>query len=97
EVIGFVNDLVKSSKPFAQQMGAEPVLEEIEATNSILVAAQPVQFAIIDQLVRTLDTKQEGSRPPLRILRLRTTDAVNIAQVLQQSYSQRPPDQRATQ
>jgi type II secretion system protein D len=97
EVISFVADLVKSARPFALEIGAEPVMEEVEATNSILVAAQPAQFAIIDQLVRTMDTKREGTRPPLRILRLRTTDAVNIAQVLQQSYAQRPAEQRVQQ
>lgn len=94
EVIQFMDDLLRSSKPFMAQGGADPVLEPVEATNTILVAAQPAQFTIIDQLIRSLDTKREGDRPPLRILRLRTTDATNIAQVLSQSYNSRPMDQK---
>lgn len=94
EAIAFLNDLVRGSKPFVAQAGPEPVFEPIEATNSILVAAQPVQFAVIEQLVKALDTRQGAERPPLRILKLKTTEAVSIAQVLTQSYSQRSPEQR---
>src|SRR5690606_19667727 len=41
--------------------------------------------------------QQTAERPPLRILRLRTTDAANLATVLMQSYQQRPPELRARQ
>jgi len=95
DVVGFLNQMLESSRPFSAHSGPDPVFEAIEATNSILVAAQPSQFAVIEHLVRSLDSRQTSERPPLRILRLRTTDAANIAQVLNSTYSQRPAEQRA--
>ncbi|MEO0512610.1 MAG: secretin N-terminal domain-containing protein [Planctomycetota bacterium] len=95
DVIAFLEDLSESSRAFTRGGGPEPVFEPIEATNSLLVAAQPAQFAIIEQLVRTVDNQETSERPPLRILRLRSTDAQNLAQILNQSYAQRSSDERA--
>lgn len=94
EVIGFLEELVDASDSLRVGGGPRPVFEPIETTNSIMVAAQPDQFAIIEQLVRSLDAQQASERPPLRILRLRSTEAVNLAQVLNRSYAQRPVDER---
>ncbi len=94
EVIGFLEELVEASDSLRIGGGPRPVFEPIETTNSIMVAAQPEQFAIIEQLVRSLDAQQTGDRPPLRILRLRSTEAGNLAQVLNRSYQQRPVDER---
>jgi type II secretory pathway component GspD/PulD (secretin) len=71
------------------------VFEPIESTNSIMAAAQPDQFPVIEALVRSLDNRQTADRPPLRILRLRSTNANDIAQVLDRSYSRRPAEERA--
>lgn len=95
EVIEFLDDLVKSTKSFRAGGGAEPVFEAIEATNTLLVAAQPGQFAIIESLVRGLDNSKTAERPPLRILTLRTTDSIEMARVLQESYNARPAEDRA--
>lgn len=95
EVVTFLADMLRGSKPFINMGGADPVFEPIEATNSVLVASQPQQFAVIDQLVKSLDSRRAADRPPLRILKLRTTEAVNIAQVLNQSYAARSPEEKA--
>jgi type II secretion system protein D len=95
DVIEFLRDLVSSSSSLRQQGGPEPVFEAIESTNTILAAAVPSQFGIIEQLVSDLDRQQSAGRQPLRILRLRTTEANNIAQMLQESYQRRTPEERA--
>jgi type II secretion system protein D len=97
EVVEFIRDLVKSSKSMQLNAGPEPVIEPIEATNSLLVAAQAGQFAVIESLVRNLDAARDTERPPIRILRVRTSDAANLAQVLQASYSQRPAEMKRKQ
>jgi type II secretion system protein D len=96
-VAAFLTDLVKSSESFRARSGPDPVIEAIEATNSLLVAAQNPQFAVIEQLVRSLDTRQGSERMPLRILRLRATDAANVASVLQQSFDRRSLEQKIKQ
>ena len=95
DVIEFLRDIVGSSASLRQQGSPEPVFEAIESTNSILAAAVPAQFGIIEQLVRDLDRQQSAGRQPLSILRLRTTEASSIASMLQQSYQQRTPEERA--
>lgn len=94
EVIEFLRDMVESSEALQVDGGPKPVFEAIESTNSIMVAAQPAQFRIIESLIRSLDNQQSVDRPPLRIIRLRSTDAGNIAQILQRNYAQRPPEDR---
>jgi type II secretion system protein D len=95
EVIGFLRELVSASESMRVMGGPEPVFEPIETTNAIMVAAQPSQFAIISQLIQSLDNQQVAERPPLRIMKLRSTDATNLSSVLQRSYQQRPPEERA--
>jgi type II secretion system protein D len=93
-VIGFLRDLAGSSASLRMQAGPEPMFEAIEQTNTLMVAATPAQMPIIEQLVRSLDNRQGGEQPPLRILRLRSTDAASLASVLQQAYARRAPDER---
>ncbi|MCC6285342.1 MAG: hypothetical protein IT439_08585 [Phycisphaerales bacterium] len=93
-VVDFLRDLVKSSASFRAGSGAEPIFEPIEATNSVMIAAQPGQMPLIEQLVRNLDAQQSGERPPLRMLKLRSTDAGNLAQVLNDSYARRGAEER---
>lgn len=95
EVIGFLREMVDASESLKVSGGPVPVFEPIETTNSLLIAAQPTQFAIIEQLVRSLDNQQAAERPPLRIMKLRSTDAANLASVLERSYQQRPAEERA--
>lgn len=77
--------------------GKEPEVEPLDELKRLVVRAEPGQLAVIEQLVRNLDTVQPAERPPLRILQLRNTDAGNLAQVLQSSFDQRPGEQRIAQ
>ncbi|MAY75359.1 MAG: hypothetical protein CMJ31_11685, partial [Phycisphaerae bacterium] len=95
EVIGTLRELVDASETLRADGGPKPVFEPIKSTNSVMVAAQPAQFAIIEPLIRSLDNRQTAERPPLRILRLRSTDAQSIAQVLQRSFERRSQEDRA--
>ncbi|MFN0132321.1 MAG: secretin N-terminal domain-containing protein [Phycisphaerales bacterium] len=95
-VQSFLQDLIRSSESFRIKGGADPVIEAIEDNNSLLVAAQPSQFPIIEALARNMDSRSTAERPPLRILRLRTTDAPAIAAMLQSSFDRRPVEERAT-
>lgn len=93
-VVAFLEDLRDTSRTFTVGGGAEPVFESIEQTNSVLVAAQPAQFPVIEQLVRSVDGRETAERTPLRILKLRTTDAANLASILRRTYASRPMDDR---
>ncbi|MCX5691624.1 MAG: hypothetical protein NTV94_17840, partial [Planctomycetota bacterium] len=94
EIVAFLRDMAKSSQTLSVKGGTEPVFETIEATNSVMVAAQPGQFAIIESLIKSLDNRQAADRPPVRILKLRPTDAANLAVVLQKECDKRPIEQR---
>ena len=78
-VKSFMDDMVKTSASFRAKGDPDPVFEVIEANNSLMIAAQPGQFAIIEALVKNLDLQQGAERPPLRILRLKATDAASVA------------------
>lgn len=97
EVVEFLSDMVASSETMMIRGGPEPVIEAIESTNSIMVAAQPGQMAVIEALARSLDARQSAEKPPMRILKLRSTDAQNMAAVLQREYDRRPIEQRGKQ
>ncbi len=94
EVASFLEDLVKSSESMGVRGGPDPVIEPIEANNTLLIAAQPMQFAVIESLARSLDQAKAADKPPMRILKVRTSDAANLATVLQQAYAVRSPEQR---
>ena len=94
DVIAFLEEMTSASETLRIDGGPAPVFEAIESNNSIMVAAQPAQFRIIESLIRSLDNQQSAERPPLRIIRLRSTDANNIAQILQRNYQSRPAEDR---
>jgi type II secretion system protein D len=94
EVVAYLRDLVKGSETLNIKGASNPVFEPIATTNSVLVGATGAQLAIIEALVKNLDAGKQGERPPLRILKVTTSDAANLAQVLQASYGQRPAEER---
>ncbi|MCP3904428.1 MAG: hypothetical protein GY715_12440 [Planctomycetes bacterium] len=95
EVVGYLDDLKTSHVALAGNFtGAPPMFQVIERTNSILVAAQPQHHEIVTALIRELDRNEPKEMPPLRILRLRTADAANLATALMRQYNQRPIDER---
>jgi len=94
EVVSYMRELVKGSETLNIKGASNPVFEPIATTNSVLVAATGPQMTIIEALVKNLDAGKQGERPPLRILKITTSDAANLASVLQASYSQRPAEER---
>ncbi len=95
KVKSFIDDMIKSSASFRAKGDPDPVIEVIEANNSLMIAAQPGQFGIIEALVKNMDLQQGAERPPLRILRLKATDAASVAGILQASFDRRPMEQKA--
>jgi type II secretory pathway component GspD/PulD (secretin) len=96
DVTAFLTELMSTSSAMKQHGGPMPTFEAIESTNSILISATREDWAVIDPLVVSLDTADGQQRPPLRILKLRSTDASNIAAVLQHSFDRRSTSERAT-
>jgi type II secretion system protein D len=94
EAAAFLSELVSASAPVTATGMPAPVIEAVPTANALLVAAQPGQLAVIEQLVKNLDNQRTAERPPLRILRLKTTDAASVAAVLNQSFGQRPVEER---
>ncbi|MFI4872819.1 MAG: secretin N-terminal domain-containing protein [Phycisphaerales bacterium JB061] len=94
DVAAFLEELLSSSAAIKQHGGPMPTFEAIDSTNSLLISATHEDWAVIDPLITSLDTAEGQERPPLRIMRLRSTDAVGIATVLQQSFDRRPAAER---
>lgn len=90
----FLDELVASSQSLALPGGPAPVVEVVESANALLVAATSAQMPIIDGLLKNLDAKQSVDRPPMRILKLKSTEATNLAAVLQKSFDSRPLELR---
>lgn len=97
DVVATLTDLVKSSQTLRGPSGPEPAFEAIEQTNTLIIGARPEQLAVLEALVRDLDTRQGAERPPLKLFRLKSTDAANVAQVIQRSFDARPAEQRTRQ
>lgn len=95
DVAIFLDDLIESSTPFVEGPFTNPVFDPISRNNTMLVAAQPEQFAVIDSLIRSLDQPEGANAGPLRILRLRTAEAANLAGVLNQAFAQRSAEERS--
>lgn len=93
--IAFLSGLMETARPFAQTGAVDPVFEPVGQSNALLVAAQPSQHEIVRSLISSIDVPEGADAGPLRILRLRTAESTNIAQVLTQAYSARPPEERA--
>jgi type II secretion system protein D len=92
EVVRYLDELLKGSRTLNISGGPSPVFEAIPTTNSVMVAATSTQLAVIEALVKGLDASRASDRPPMRILKVTSSDAANLAQVLQQAYSQRTPE-----
>jgi type II secretory pathway component GspD/PulD (secretin) len=73
--------------------GGTPTITAIADVNGLLVAASPRQHEIVAAVVQGLDVER-GTAQPLRILQLRTADAVAIAQTLSANYAKRTAEER---
>lgn len=95
EVEAFLKDWAESAQSLSPRGGPSPAFEVVEATNTLIIAAQPWQLPILEQLARGLDARRVGERPPLRLLTLRTTDATNVAAILRSRFDARPPEEKS--
>lgn len=95
EVVAFLESWSAGASTLSPRGGVRPAFEAVEATNTVLVSAAPWQMPIIEQLARGLDERRTGERPPLRLVTLKTTDAANIAPILQKRFDSRPAEERA--
>ena len=95
DVRDFLQGLLESQLArVAGRTGPPPLFEVIEHTNSLLIAAQPDDHAIIDALARGMDRLEPRATPPLRIMQLRIADAANLANALNRQYGLRPVEER---
>lgn len=94
DVAAFLADLSRASGSLLNDHGPTPVFQTIATTNQLLVGASPAQMPVIESLVRNMDSRSGTERPPLRILTLKSTDAGNLANVLQRNFDARPQEER---
>ncbi|MCA9298754.1 MAG: hypothetical protein KDA28_06790, partial [Phycisphaerales bacterium] len=72
-----------------------PKITVIERTNSFMITAEAAQHQLVADYVRRLDVVEPPEDlPSLRLLQLKSSDAVQIAQMLNNHYSQRPSAER---
>ena len=76
---------------------AEPVIEVITPTNSLWIRGDAAQVGAIEGFVARLDVFEPSDMPPLRMLQLAGSDAVQIARLLAERYDARPTDVRREQ
>ncbi len=72
-------------------------IEVVEPTNSLWVQGDQAQIATIEGFVRELDVFEPTDMPPLRMLQLAASDAVQVAELLNTRYDARPNDVRREQ
>ena len=69
-------------------------IEVIEPTNSLWVRGDAAQVKAIAEFAARLDVFEPTEMPPLRMLQLMGSDAVQIAKLLNERYDARPTDVR---
>ncbi len=81
----FLGDLVSASKSFqGGAVGPAPIVEVIEATNSLLVAAQPAQHQIIQAILREFDQPRHSDETvELRVFNLVQAKAGSVVPAIQ--------------
>ena len=73
---------------------APPQITAIDSLNSLWVVGEPQQLALAEQFLQRLDVPGGGDLPPLRLLAVRSADAVVIAQLLTERYAARSASDR---
>ncbi|NOG54400.1 MAG: hypothetical protein HND57_08750 [Planctomycetes bacterium] len=87
-----LRDLV--AQAIGDTAASRPEYVVLEEGNGLLVKAEPEQQRIIAEMATRLDVYEPTDLPPLRMLQLRTADAVQIAGLLQSQYGKRPSEER---
>ncbi len=73
---------------------APPQITAIDSLNSLWVVGEPAQLALAEQFLQRLDVPGGSELPPLRLLAVRSADAVVIAQLLTDRYAARSASER---
>ncbi len=81
----FLGDLVAASKSFqGGAIGPAPIIEVVEATNSLLIAAQSAQHQVIQAILREFDQPRNSDETvELRVFNLAQAKAGNVAGAIQ--------------
>ena len=90
----FLDGMAQGRLGSAAGFAREPIIDCVEKTNSLLIAASETQHQLLASLVKSMDV-QSGTAPPIRILQLRTADATVLAQALSSTYAQRSLEDRS--
>ncbi len=95
EVAAALADLVAATEPVEPgRRVPPPTFGVIARTNSLYVTAEPAQHQMIDRFVERLDTFRADRLPPLKLLQVRTVEAVQLAGMLEKRYGARPLEER---
>ena len=90
----FLDGMAQGRLGSAAGFAREPIIDCVEKTNSLLIAASETQHQLLASLLKSIDV-QSGTAPPIRILQLRTADASVLAQALSSTYAQRSLEDRS--
>lgn len=83
-----------AAEAIGDNAASRPEYVVLDEGNGLLVKAEPEQQGIIAEMAKRLDVYEPTDLPPLRLLQLRTADAVQIAGLLQAQYGRRPAEER---
>ena len=72
----------------------EATIEVVEPMNALWVRGEEAQVAAIESFLARLDVFEPTEMPPLRMLQLAASDAVQVAALLTTRYDARPTDVR---
>ena len=90
----FLEGMAQGRLSTAAGFAREPIIDAIDKTNSLLIAATGTQHQLLASLLKSIDV-QSGVAPPIRILQLRTADASVLALALTNTYASRSLEDRS--
>ena len=72
----------------------EPKFEAIDELDTLVVSATAEQMPVIEEIIQYIDVDDLIPEPPLRMLQLFSSDAAQVAKMLNRRYDARPSEQR---
>ncbi len=88
-------ELLATAGPVDPSRTVDPVqIVAVEPLNSLWVVGEATQLALAEQFLQRLDVPGGGELPPLKLLAVRSADAVVIANLLTERYSARSASER---
>ncbi len=92
----FLQGLAAKALGGGSAQGPIPTFDAIDASDLLIVTAEPSQQQIIAQVLQTFDVPADHEVQPLRIFQLRTADSVSLAATLNANYNARPSSERTS-